>query len=286
MLESEYPECYPSLDSTDDLSNLYTIDRVIIKRIGHEDHAYCIFVCSSCLDYEHGITITLHKDRIIDHGEDWDDKKVCEHKGIDYTTYHEKIVKDYNHKELILTEPNPKYGKLKPWQKSQNDYYPYGLFHAKKNAELTNFIDSKKANKGVVPSLLKLSIANNRKELINYFLEKSSHFLYPAFMEALRIKDYELMEKILDKGFNLNERVAQSSPFNYVIGELSNQIENLEDRQKEIKLMKYLLNKGLDPYLEDKFKRNSYCRIDRISSWEKRNKVLSVLKENGLMSKD
>lgn len=187
MLESEYPECYPSLDSTDDLSNLYTIDRVIIKRIGHEDHAYYIFVCSSCLDYEHGITITLHKDRIIDHGEDWDDKKVCEHKGIDYTTYHEKIVKDYNHKELILTEPNPKYGKLKPWQKSQNDYYPYGLFHAKKNAELTNFIDSKKANKGVVPSLLKLSIANNRKELI-LFSRKVISFSLPSIYGSIENK--------------------------------------------------------------------------------------------------
>ena len=82
MWESEYPECYPDLDDINDLKKLFTINRILIKRIQHEDFAYYVFDCSSCLDHEHGITITFYKDKVIDHGEDWDDKKVCGHKRI------------------------------------------------------------------------------------------------------------------------------------------------------------------------------------------------------------
>jgi hypothetical protein len=282
MWESEYPDCYPDISKVEDLSKLYGINQIIVKTIGHENFAYYIFNCSSCLDYEHGITVTLFKDTVIDHGEDWDDKKVCEHKGIKYELYHEKAIKDYNQRELIITKPNPKYGKLKPWQKTQNDFYPFGLFHANKDQDLIEFIDSGKANKNVAPRLLEMSITNNRRNLTNYFLENSSHFLYPSFMAALKRKDYDLMDLILDKGFNVNERIAQSSPFYYTIGELTKQLDDLENRQEEIKLLKYLLKKGLDPYLEDKFKRNSYYRIERIDDKTKQDKILNILEDHGI----
>jgi len=140
MWQEEYPESYPTLEKTEDLHKLYGIDRILIKTIEKDNFAYFIFECSSCLDYEHGIKITFYKNQVIDHGEDWDDQKVCEHKGIDYTTYHQQETKDYNKRALKLTEPHPKYGKLKPYQRDQNDYYPFDLYHAGEDESLVKVL--------------------------------------------------------------------------------------------------------------------------------------------------
>ncbi|MGK7391761.1 MAG: DUF6985 domain-containing protein [Candidatus Cyclobacteriaceae bacterium M2_1C_046] len=283
--ESEYPECYPKLDDVESLNKLYGINRIIIKRIDYKDFAYYIFDCNTCLDYEHGIKITFYKDTVIDHGEDWEDEKVCEHKGIDYESYQKKAVKDYNQRNLILTEPHPKYGKLKPWQSDQNQYYPYGLFHAKKDNELIKAFET-----GIIPKepiasrILGMAIREEREFLTQYFIKQNPEYKYTAFMNALNKDRFDLTEVLLEQNYDLNEKVAQSSFFYETINNLVKAISNGDEINKIKKRLKYLLNNGLNPYLEDKFNRNSFFRIRRIDDENLKDlvtkEVMSIVKAN------
>ncbi|MDF1698306.1 MAG: hypothetical protein P1U56_20825 [Saprospiraceae bacterium] len=280
MWESEYPECYPKLNTIVDLNKLYGIYQISIKRIGHLDHAYYIFNCNSCLDYEHGITITLHKDEVIDHGENWEDKKVCEHKGIDYSTYSKQATKAYNHREAVLTEPHPKYGKLKPWQKNQNDRYPFELYRTNKMDEFIQAIDN-----GVFPSepvtsrITELSIIHGKEPVTQLLLARKPKYAYAAFKEALKKDRFDITDMLLEQGYAINEQRAQRSHFYETIGFLSKAISNEENINVYKIRLKYLLANGLDPYLEDNFSRNALYRIDRINDKKLKEQVNNEVKK-------
>ena len=265
---------FPELNSINDIGKLYRIDKIIVKRIGHLNYAYYIFDCSSCLDHEHGIRITLFKDTIIDHGEDWDDRKVCEHKGIDYKSYQEKATKEYNHTELKLIKPHEKYGKLKPWQNGQNEHYPFGLFHAKKDKELIEgFKNGSISIESYTSRLLTKSISQEREDLTQFLIDLNPKFKYLAFKEALLKNRFDLTDKLIKQGYNLNDKNAFSSHFTDTITLIvrttpeNEQIENYRNR------LKYLMNKGLNPYLVDKYNRNSLSHIKRIEDENLRHTI-------------
>lgn len=284
MWEEEYPECYPKLENKNNLFNLYGINRIIIKRIEKDDFAYFIFDCSSCLDYEHGITITLYKDEVIDHGEDWDDQKVCAHKGIDYKTYNDKAVADFNKKILEIAIPHPKYGKLKPFQADQNEYYPVGLYHAEQFERLIKELENGTIKDGerVMARLFPLSIYHAKEQITQYLLPKFGEGHHSAFKYALEKDRYDIMNQLIKQGYDINQQVAQDSTFYDSIGKLESCINKNEDFEHIIKRLKYLLENGLNPDLEDNFGRNSYYRIERIDSEEVKirvNKIIGDIKK-------
>jgi len=285
MWESEHPDCYPKLDNVEDINKLYGINRIVIKRIGHDGFAYYILDCSSCLDYEHGITVTFYKDTVIDHGENWDDKKVCEHKGIDYNSYYEKEVKDFNQREAILTKPHEKYGKLKPWQKDQNEWYPVGLYHANRLSDFKKALETGEIPKEpTISKILYLSIIHKKEEFTQFLIDQNVNFKYSAFQEALNRDRYDLTDKLLQQGYSINEKVAQSSFFYVTIGYLTDAINKNDAIEVFTKRLKYLLDNDLDPYLEDNFNRNSFFRIKRIDDEAQREKVeqevMRIVKSN------
>ncbi len=281
MWESEYPECYPQLNKVEDLNKLYGINSIKIKTIDKDSYAYYMFDCSSCLDYEHGIVITFYKDKIIDFQEDWDDIKVCEHKGIDYQAYHEKSIKEYNKRELFLVKPNPKYGKLKPYQKEQNEFYPIGLYHdgqyEKLIFELENgTIDN---SENVMKRLLPLSIFHEKENFTQYLLPKFGKGQHSSFKYALEKDRFDIMEILIKQGYDINEQVAQDSSFYDSIREIVNCLNKNEPYNHIIKRLKFLLQNDLNPMLEDRFGRNAYFAIDRIEKLELKEKVTNILNQ-------
>lgn len=281
MLEEEYPESYPKLESEKDLHQLLGINNVIIKRIDKDGFAYYILDCSSCLDYEHGINLTLYKNSVIDHGEDWDDQKVCEHKGIDYQTYHEKSVEEYNRRDLVLTQPHPKYGKLKPYQEEQNEYYPFGLYHDgqfdKLITELENGVIANAES--VMARLLPLSIFHEKENITKYLLPKFGKGQHASFKYALQKDRFDLMETLIVQGYDINEQVAQDSSFYATIREIVNCLNKNEQYDHISKRLKFLLANGLNPMLEDKFGRNAYFAIERINNSDLKERVTKIVSE-------
>ena len=279
MWEKEYPECYPKLENEKDLHKLLGINRIIIKRIDKDEFAYYILDCSSCLDYEHGIKITLYKDNVIDHGEDWDDQKVCEHKGIDYLTYHKKSVEEFNKRDLVLTEPNPKYGKLKPYQKDQNEFYPIGLYHAGQFDKLiTELENGVIANSEIVMAkLLPLSIYHEKENMTQYLLPKFGRGQHESFKYALQKDRFDLLETLIKQGYDINEQVAQDSSFYDSIREIVNCLNKNKEFNHISKRLKFLLQNGFNPMLEDKFGRNAYFAIERIDNKDLKEKVKKIV---------
>jgi len=278
MHEDEYPQCYPPLISKEDLDKLFGINQIIIKHIGHQNYAYYILDCSSCLDHEHGITLTLHKDQVIDHGEDWDDIKVCEHKGIDYKIYRKKAVNEFNSREIALVEPHPKYNKLKPWQKEQNEFYPFGLYHKGRLQEFISELD-----KGVFPKestisrVLELSILHEKEEFTQYLIELNVKNKYAAFKKALEKDRYDILDKLLKQGYDLNAHTGEYSHFYQSINSIITAIQNNEEVDIYTKRLDYLIEKGIDPYLKGKWGRNISSRMKQIRDIRLRLKVEKVV---------
>jgi hypothetical protein len=125
---------------------------------------------SFCTDEEHGLAVTLHKDRLIDFAGigDMDNRKVIEDIGLNYDDWLDERLSKKEKKKLKLYYPHEKYGKLKPWQKSANDYFPFGLLHADRNNDLVNYL---RANPSVLSEnlnrLIEIAEYHKKYQLVN-----------------------------------------------------------------------------------------------------------------------
>jgi hypothetical protein len=115
-------------------------------------------------------------------------------------------------------------------------------------------------------------------------IDQNVNYKYSVFQEALNRDRYDLTDKLLQQGYNINEKVAQSSFFYETIGYLTNAINKNDAIEVFTNRLKYLLDNDLDPYLEDNFKRNSFFRIKRIDDEAQREKVeqevMRIVKSN------
>jgi hypothetical protein len=112
-----------------------------------------------------------------------------------------------------------------------------------------------------------------RENLTAYFIEQTPEYKFTPFKEALKKDRFDLTDKLIQQGFNINEKVAQSSLFYETIGDLAKAISKNEKTEIFTVRLNYLLSNGLDPYLEDGFNRNSLYRIKRIDDDLVRAKV-------------
>lgn len=161
---------YPRLRSQDDLSDAIGMDSIGIHFDHKENISYYTMYFSFCSDEEHGLAITLHKDRLIDFGSigDMDNRKVIEDIGLNYDHWLDERLARKGKEVLQLHSPNKKYGKLKPWQESANRYYPFGLLHADRTIDLVNYLkDNPKVRSEELESLIEIAQRNKKHELLN-----------------------------------------------------------------------------------------------------------------------
>jgi hypothetical protein len=137
----DYPECYPALNTEDDLFELLGLNEIIIKTLHKDSCAYIMYGFTTMIDIEHGCNITMHKLTPIEHNAtyNYEDEKICEDLGLDYSKYKTtKYEKDEQIRlsEGVLYQPNPKFNKLKPWQEEDNIEE---LFKLMRNNEFQQF---------------------------------------------------------------------------------------------------------------------------------------------------
>ena len=270
---------FPFLNTIQDLKNAVGLMSILVLTETKDNYAYFVINFHCSWDDEHGFCVLFHKDRILDWSAAWeyDFKKVCMDCGIDY----EQNIKKYNswHNEKYdFIKPNPKYGKLKPWQKRANEYYPFRLYHDNLNDKLTQDIKSGKIPKEPTCSrLLSMAIKAEKEDLIAFFIAQNPEYKSDSFIAALENDRYDLLNELLRLGYNINERVAQDSPFYSTIWELQ---KNIDDEVSSIKIKKrliFLVSKGLNVYLEDRWRSNALSVIGRIDNLDKRKKINAVI---------
>ena len=178
--QDEYPDSYPELNTIDDLFNLLAINEVFINTESKESSAYIVFSFNSCLDYEHGLCITMHENRCID----W-----CEMGNLD----NEKILLDGGRTDVSKTNfddaqvnydgvfsPNKKFNNLKPWQVDFAEDTFKKLLKSKESAKIIELID--KANWTVETKfplsyvdLTYLSCNYLNKDVAEYLIKKGAN---------------------------------------------------------------------------------------------------------------
>lgn len=283
MSESEYPESYPKLDTVRDLRNLLGITSIKVQDFEKEGFAYLSLFCESCLDHEHGITFGVYKESVLEHGEDLSFQKVFKHLG--YNAFKDmpnrsRIID----RKLVIDGPNMKYGKYKPWQVEAVNYYPYGLYHKVRDIELIEDIENSVINNtDICSKLINLSIKDGRENLTQYFLSKELKVGLGTFLEALKKDRFDITDKFIEQGFNINLSAGESSLMSKTIWELGKALAEVQDLNKYKIRIEYLLNNGFDPYLEDNFKRNSLTIIARIKNDTEKRKVDKIV--NSILGK-
>lgn len=277
--EEEYPECYPKIETIEDLRELYGIELITVMGVAKDNYAYYFMQCRTCLD-DHGLAFTLYKDKILDWGEDYNSEKINEF-GVDSADEHSKSRNQIDEIELKLQEPLPKYGKFKPWQADWNNSYPFRLFKEKQyEARLMAEIESGKIKKDpYCTRLLEQAIIYERDTLIDFFISQKPEGLFQSFMYALKKDRYDLMDRLIEIGFDLNEKVAQDSPLFDTIDKLSQALNKNENTEHLEKRMVYLISKGLDPFFEDDYRRNAFFRIKTIYNEEEKTQLEEFVKK-------
>jgi len=279
--DEENEESYPKLGNKAELNKALGIDSISIQTFHKEQLAYYTIYFDFCTDEEHGLAIAMHKSRLISFGAigDIDDKEVIEDLGLNYEKWLNDQFTRQQNKKLVYHKPLDKYKKFKPWQEQENRYYPYGLFHMKRDDELIKFIEEGNITvDGNSTTFLELAIRLDRDIITTYCLGKNPIKLYKPFLEAMKKDNFDLMNKILDLGFLLNSEIAQMSPLYIEIGNLANQLKGKEDVSPTLKRINYLFAKGIDPYLQDRFGRDAFYRIKRIDEESIKSEVLSIVK--------
>lgn len=142
----EFPDSYPNLEKIDDLYNVVALVGVNIHSFQKDEFAMYTLSFNSSFNYECSINLTLAKTTVIDHIE-WNDfpsEKIRDLLGCRSLTEeeYEAMEKEEQTKELVYHFPHPKYGKLKSWQKSENNNYPIHLLNRENFEELKSFIIS------------------------------------------------------------------------------------------------------------------------------------------------
>ena len=144
--KKEFPDCYPNLERIDDLYNVVAIVGVNIHSFQKDEFAMYTLSFNSSFNYERSLNLTLAKTTVIDHIEwsDFPSEKIRDLLGDRSLTEEEYKVmeKEEQTKELVYHFPHHKYGKLKSWQKSENNNYPIHLLDRGNFEELKSFIIS------------------------------------------------------------------------------------------------------------------------------------------------
>lgn len=160
---------YPKLNSIDNLPEAIGMDSIGIH-FDHKDNiSYYTMYFSFCTDEEHGLAVTLHRDRMINFGSigDMDNRKVIEDLGLNYDDWLNDRLSRKEKKTVQLYSPHLKYGKLKPWQESANKYYPYGLLHADRDSDLINYLrDNPTVRNEELESLIQIAERNKKHDLL------------------------------------------------------------------------------------------------------------------------
>lgn len=282
LSEEEYPECYPSLNTPKDLYNLIGINEVMIYNIQKEGFAYYVLGFNSCLDYEHGLYLTLHKSRVLDHAQmgDLDQKKIYDDLGFNYEEHLEKHHEREKNKELKTYMPHPKYGKLKPWQERANNYYPYGLLHGKQNDKLIEFLQIKENHLKFTGRVLNAAVINSYTEAIELLISLKPEKVISAIITAIRKNQNDLVKRLvqLEKS-DLNKRVGFDSLLYNAFVNLAKQYGYKEEKGKAMEMLDLFLSVGVNPNLKDKFNRDTNYCIGNIREKELVEELRELLKE-------
>lgn len=248
-------------------------------------------------DEEHGLNFLFHKDRVISFG------------GIEGNSYWEAVKDNGTYDEVknqkrerklpVRYLPHPKYYKLKPYQKSENEYYETKLISGGFNDVFIAGVESgeisvngKYVNQN--KSYLESACWFNNNTIVEYLISKKAEVRY-ALHQCVVYNDNQIaMNLLLNNGADINSPYGNGNTVIYElvnsIGSSFNSIEYYKSINKELpddfydrfnKLkdrIKHLIKLGADPLIRNNYGFNCFD-VMRNSKEECRNDLHNFLND-------
>lgn len=273
-------ERFPPLETIADLKRAIGVPAVEISTWHREGLAYMSLSAKFSADAEHGLCFILHGNRLVDYGDvgGVDSRRVAEDCGVDYESFLDRENQRDLERELQLYTPHPKYGKLKPWQEQANHYYPFGLLHNNRPADLKQYLE---AHPEIVQQdgarLLAVAVLHNRHEIIDLLLPLPLPTRYPALIQAVEHTDSTLMQRIINAGADVNEAAGNRSALYYLVWKYNNCINDNLPTDACDAALEVLIRNGLNPNLADQSGNTTASNVMRIKNEAVRERVLQLV---------
>jgi len=235
-------------------------------------------------DYEHGLLIVMHNNRLIDYDQIGEDgyRGVYEDLGEKGIAFRNFNIERRDYGENQIHKPISKYGKFKPWQLNATSEYFDQLFREKKNQKLIDEIETNQWDVNLrFPSLKKNLVDKaaymNNVEVLDYLIERGGDYS-ESILQCINYGFYrpEAIKFLVAKGASIDTRgYWGKTPLCNVIENFARIVvrkeeyknkdkrryeramEEYEELKKEIR---FYLELGADPNLLDK-EENTYVEI-------------------------
>lgn len=240
--QNEYPHCYPTLESFDDLINVFSLNNIEILPESKDDYSYCTYYISSCLDFGHGLGIIMHKNRCIDFNEIGmlDRDKIKEDDGLIKNDFFSDVQVIEN--GLYLN--HPKYNNLKPWQLYDNENYPNRLLSAEKIDELEELLDKAEISDKTKSELIRNSVVWGKSTtILKRLLSQIKKTPFQAMEQALQAKDIEKF-KLLFQYFDVKQTSTNTGGYTITDAVIRIYLRETNNKENNERLLNYLFDKG------------------------------------------
>lgn len=261
---ADYPEAYPKLAGVADLPSFIGVNEIMIKTSHKDGSAYIVLGFTSMLDIEHGLYIIMHQLRPIGHGTmgDLEYDKMVENMNAGKKPEEMPIPKEKLEVDGII-QPHPKYGKLKPWQKSHNLYYPYKFVREDRMEELQQFFEQNSAATKKykhATGLLELAVRWKKSEMVDYLLTQKPARVISAFEIALRNQDFPLAKRLIVYETNINGYIGQDAFLFKILRQFYKNYAEEVNRSAYELLIETTFQQGGNPFIQEKFGRDAlFC---------------------------
>ena len=167
-------------------------------------------------DYEHGLIVAMHQDKLIDYNQIGEDcyGGIYKDLGEEGTKFRDFNINHQNFGEDKIHKPIPKYGKFKPWQLNTTGEYFDTLLRQRNNQKLIEELESSSWNVNLrfphlQKNLLDKAAYKNNVEIIEYLVKRgadSSQTLDQAIHKGFFYK--ETVKCLVDNGVSINSLSA------------------------------------------------------------------------------
>ena len=244
---------FPNLESVDDLGKIISLNNIHLTLLSKDNFAFITLHFSCTWDEEHGCSIVIHKDKIVQFNEGYDcDLEILINDSSKYNDYI-KIFNPHIYSRGKYYHPNPKYNQLKPAQIEANKNYPFELIIDGKNEEFIQAIESNlyPIDFGKDTSFIALTCVHKNQVLFDYILSKKPKNTTGAIECCIYNSNLEFLEKLLNYGVDINENHPfYGTPLRKCMRELLD--SRNPERTLKLKMgIQFLISKGADPYIKD-----------------------------------
>lgn len=282
--ESDYQAFFPAFEASAHLDNVVGLSSIRVSPFEKDGLAYYDLGFEWVVDYEHGLSISFHGLRPLAFSAmgDGDYKVIFDDMGKSGFSWSE-IMEEMTQKPEISQiwilnngrfQPHPKYGKIKPWQAAANKFHVFWLIHNDKFEAFEAFY-SNKENEDVwqINHALAIAILFKRPLFIDFILSKKPDRVYESVMNAIEQADTALIKRLLVFEHDINEQRGQDAYLCKLIDVLYKNYEDAEKRASYKEMMEYFIEKGANPYLEERWGRNAFCRLAFLSDVKIRSEI-------------